>query len=100
MKLMENIFDLAKANKKKIVLAEGEEERNIRASEEIIKDGIADIILVGSESVIKESAAKFGVNLAGVEIVDLKLQVKLQAMPMPFMKLERIKELHWKKQIK
>lgn len=54
MKLMENIFDLAKANKKKIVLAEGEEERNIRASEEIIKDGIADIILVGSESVIKK----------------------------------------------
>lgn len=70
MKLMEKILDLAKSNKKKIVLAEGEEERNIKACEEIIKQGIADIILVGNENTIKESAAKLGVNLAGAEIMD------------------------------
>ncbi|APM38757.1 phosphate acetyltransferase [Clostridium kluyveri] len=91
MKLMENIFDLAKANKKKIVLAEGEEERNIRASEEIIKDGIADIILVGSESVIKESAAKFGVNLAGVEIVDPETSSKTAGYANAFYEIRKNK---------
>ena len=42
MKLMEEIWAKAKANKKKIVLPEGEEERNIEACSKIIKNAIAD----------------------------------------------------------
>ncbi|MCI2201398.1 phosphate acyltransferase, partial [Clostridium sp.] len=37
MELMKQIWAKAKTDKKKIVLAEGEEERNIKASEKIVK---------------------------------------------------------------
>lgn len=70
MKLMEEVWAKAKANKKRIVLPEGEEERNIEACSKIIKNDIADVVLVGNPERIKEMANKLGVNVEGVEIVD------------------------------
>ncbi|MBU5268731.1 phosphate acetyltransferase [Clostridium cochlearium] len=70
MKLMEEIWAKAKANKKKIVLPEGEEERNIEACSKIIKNAIADVVLVGNAEKIKEMANKLGVSVEGAEIVD------------------------------
>ncbi|WP_027623429.1 phosphate acetyltransferase [Clostridium lundense] len=70
MKLMETIWKKAKENKQKIVLAEGEEERNIKACEMIIKNGLANIVLVGNEDKIKKMASELGVNIEGAEIVD------------------------------
>ncbi|CDI49329.1 phosphate acetyltransferase [Clostridium tetani] len=70
MKLMEEIWAKAKANKKKIVLPEGEEERNIEACSKIIENAIADVVLVGNPERIKKIANKLGVNVDGAEIVD------------------------------
>lgn len=70
MKLMDEIWQKAKANRKKIVLPEGEEERNIRACEMIIKNGLADIILVGNPENIKKMAKDLGVSVEGAEIID------------------------------
>lgn len=70
MNFMESIWQKAQNDKKTIVLAEGEEERNIRACEIILKNNIADIILVGNESKILENAMKFEVNIDGAEISD------------------------------
>ncbi len=68
MNFMENIWHKAQQNKKRIVLAEGEEERNLKACEIILKNSIADIILVGNESKIRENAERLGVNIDGAEI--------------------------------
>lgn len=70
MKLMEEVWAKAKANKKRIVLPEGEEERNIEACSKIMENDIADVVLVGNPKRIKEMANKLGVNVEGVEIVD------------------------------
>lgn len=70
MELMRQIWEKAKADKRRIVLPEGEEERNLQAAGEIAKNGLANVILVGNEGVIREKAASLGVNLEGVEIVD------------------------------
>lgn len=70
MKLMEEIWQKAKSNKMRIVLAEGEEERNIQACEKIIKNELADIILVGNEDTIKNKAKELGVCVDGAIIVD------------------------------
>lgn len=70
MKLMEEIWAKAKANKKKIILPEGEEERNIEACSKIIENAIADVVLVGNPEKIKEVANKLGVNVEGAEIID------------------------------
>ncbi|MEY7999581.1 phosphate acetyltransferase [Clostridium sp. Mt-5] len=91
MKLMEQIWDLARSNKKKIVLAEGEEERTLKACEKIISNGIADIVLVGNENVIKEKASKLGVNLDGAEIENPQTSDKLPTYVNEFCELRKKK---------
>ncbi|MBU5482745.1 phosphate acetyltransferase [Clostridium sp. MSJ-11] len=70
MKLMNEIWQKAKANRKRIVLPEGEEERNIKACEMITKNGLADVVLVGNEANIKKMASDLGVSVEGAEIID------------------------------
>lgn len=72
MELMNKIWEKAQNDKKRVVLPEADEERTLRASEIIAKKGLADVVLVGDESTIKNNAAQFGVNIDGIEIVDPK----------------------------
>src|SRR5690554_5001439 len=62
MNLLESIIERAKADKQRIVLPEGTEERTLHAADLILSNGIADIILLGDEQSIKESAKKMGLN--------------------------------------
>ena len=58
----------AKANKKVIVLPETEDRRTYEATAQILKEGIADIVLVGSEEEIKKGSE--GLDISGAIIVD------------------------------
>lgn len=62
---MHDIIARAKANKQRIVLPEGTEERTLRAADRLLADGVADIILIGNPEEIKELAARFGLNHIG-----------------------------------
>ncbi len=66
-KLMDSVFARAKAQQKRIVLAEGEEERIIAAAKAITEMGIAKIILIGNKEVIEKKA---GGKLNNVTIID------------------------------
>ena len=57
MQLLESIKERAKKENKVVVLPEGTEERTLRAANEIIKQGIARIILLGNPETIKASAS-------------------------------------------
>ena len=70
-----NLIDKIKANaieaKKRIVLAEGEEERTLKAADIILEKGYAGIVLLGNKAVIEGKAAEWGLkNLAKAEIID------------------------------
>jgi len=56
MNLLDVIKENAKQQPKRIVLPEGEEERTLRAADEVLKNGIANIILIGHPSKIKKQA--------------------------------------------
>ena len=60
MKLIEDIIARAKVNKQRIVLPESTEERTLKAANLLIRDGVADIILIGDESEIKKKAKSLG----------------------------------------
>lgn len=61
----------AKENKQRVVLAEGAEDRTIKAADIILSEGIADIILIGSKKEIEDKAAQFGLkNIGKATIVD------------------------------
>ena len=62
MSLMQEIIAKAKANKQRIVLPEGTEERTLRAADRLIADDIAQIILIGNVSEIHDLAGKYGLK--------------------------------------
>ena len=66
--IIERIKMRAKENKKTIVLPEVMDRRILEATEIILKEGIADIILVGREEEIAESAK--GLDISGVTFIN------------------------------
>ena len=68
MSLLDEIKAKAAANKKTIVLCEGEDKRVVEAAAKITKEGIAKIVLIGNEAECKKVAP--GVDLKGITLVD------------------------------
>ncbi len=64
------ILEMAKAEKKHIVLPEGNDERIIRAAAEILYRGTCDITLLGGKEKIIELGKKIGANLEKANILD------------------------------
>ena len=56
------------ADKKTIVLPETEDERTYKAAETVLKEGIADLILVGSKEEIEKNKGTY--DISGASIVD------------------------------
>ncbi len=71
MDLLQDIITRAKANKQRIVLPEGTEERTLRAADRLLADGVASIILIGNKTEISQLAASYGLtNIDLATIVD------------------------------
>ena len=65
MALIDNIIARAKSNKQRIVLPESLEERTITAADQALRDGLADIILIGNREEILAKAASLGLHHIG-----------------------------------
>lgn len=70
MSLMDQIRAKAKADKKHILLPEGTEDRTVQAAALIAQQGIAEVTLLGNPEQINAVAARYGVDLTGVNILD------------------------------
>lgn len=62
MTLLEQIRANASKVNKRIVLPEGEEERTLKAADQILADNIAQLVLIGNPETIKAEAEKFGLT--------------------------------------
>ena len=71
MELIDRIKQNAKKYNKRIVLPEGTEERNLKAADVVLAEGLAHIILIGDPAEIKSQAEKFGLkNISKAEIIN------------------------------
>lgn len=61
--VMKPIFDRAIADPKRVVFAEGEEERVLRAVQFVVDDGIARPILIGRRKVVSNRIERLGLRL-------------------------------------
>ena len=61
--MMKPIFAKAKTQMKRVIYAEGEDERVLRAAQAIHEEGLAWPILIGRPEVIKERIKRFGLGL-------------------------------------
>lgn len=71
MDVIQSIRERAKSGSKKIVLPEVNDERVIKATAEILKEGIANVVLLGNADEIKKSAKYLNVDIEKAEIVDI-----------------------------
>ncbi|WP_250278271.1 phosphate acetyltransferase [[Clostridium] colinum] len=89
MDFLENIKKIAKNNKKTIVLPESLEIRTLEATQSIIKEDIANIILVGNKD---EILAKAGdLDISGATIIDPNNYEKIDVLIDKFVELRKSK---------
>ena len=89
MGFIDVIKERAKANKKTIVLPETEDRRTYEAAAQILKEGIANIVLVGSEEAVKKGSE--GLDISGAVVVDPATSDKTQGY------IDKLVELRQKK---
>ncbi len=67
---MQQIFDKLRSRPKRMIFAEGEEEKIIRAATQWRDNGYGTPILVGRTDRVKEVAARINIDLDGIEIAN------------------------------
>lgn len=71
MDLMNEIVERAKANRQRIVLPEGTEERTLKAADQVLAEGVADLVILGNPAEIKTLADRLGLkNIDKATIID------------------------------
>lgn len=91
MDIMQTIWKQAKKQRKKIVLAEGEERRNLIAAAKIIENSLADIVLIGNLDRINENAKELGVDLEKAELIDPDKSPKIECYINEFYEMRKSK---------
>ena len=65
-----DLLERARSQRRRIVLPEGNDERILRAADELIQEKVAELVILGQSDDVLARAAKLGIDLSGVEIVD------------------------------
>lgn len=72
------IMEMARSDKQRIVLPESQDERILRAADELVHGGICDITLLGDAELIQTRIRHLSLDLGDVEIIDPKSSELLQ----------------------
>jgi phosphate acetyltransferase len=87
------LIERAKADRRHIVLPEGEEERILRASEIIVRRDVVDITLLGNPDKIKQKIGSLGLNLETIRIIDPFESHLLKSYAQVFYELRKHKDI-------
>lgn len=79
MSLVDQIKAKARGNVQTVVLPEGYDDRMIEAAGPIVKDGLANVVLLGDPAALQAKAGELGVSLEGVTLLDPKASPNLDA---------------------
>ena len=85
------LIEKAKADRRRIVLPEGAEERILRAGEILLRRGVADLTLLGNLEEIKHKIGMLGINLDGIEIVDPHISEHIKDFAQTYYELRKHK---------
>ncbi|MFD9246377.1 phosphate acetyltransferase [Streptomyces sp. NPDC059556] len=64
------LIEQARADRRRVVLPEGTEERVLRAADVLLRRDVCDLTLLGDVEVIRKKAADLGIALAGTQLID------------------------------
>src|SRR3974390_1735506 len=78
MELLDRLFDIARRSNRKIVLPEGDDTRIVAAAARLVREKIAQPVLLGDSAGIGKVASKHDVSLDGIPLIDPRSDAKLQ----------------------
>ena len=93
MSMIERVYAKARADVKRIVLPEGEEERTLLAAAKLKAEGLAEPILLGKEETIRREAGRVGADLRGLTLLDPETSEKTEAYADALYELRKAKGL-------
>jgi len=64
------LLDRARADRKRIVLPEGDDDRILKAAGRLLRRGVADLTILGDESQIRSRGAELGVDLTNATVLN------------------------------
>ncbi|MFI1015466.1 phosphate acetyltransferase [Streptomyces sp. NPDC020965] len=64
------LLEQARADRRRVVLPEGTEERVLRAADVLVRRDVCDLTLLGDPEVIRKKAADLGIDLTAVQLID------------------------------
>ncbi|MEU4129202.1 phosphate acetyltransferase [Streptomyces wuyuanensis] len=65
-----DLLEQARADRRRVVLPEGTEERVLRAADVLVRRDVCDLTLLGDTDVIRKKAADLGIDLGDVHLID------------------------------
>jgi len=89
MQILEKLKNRARANPQRIVLSEGEDDRVIQAAARVTAERYAKLTILGRAPIIRAAAARLGVQLDGIEILDPLSSPRLNAYAEVFLERRR-----------
>ena len=72
MSYIDRIKERARQDRKTIVLPESNDKRTLLAAAKVMEEGIANIIMIGSEEKIMDGAGWLEVDLSGITVIKSK----------------------------
>lgn len=93
MEILKRVYQNAQKYQKRIVLPEGAEQRTLRATEIVLHQNLAQIILLGNPEIIHQVADEIGVNIDGVTIVDPTTDPRREAYAATMVEMRKSKGL-------
>ena len=91
MNFIDSIKERAKQDIKTIVLPETEDVRTLKATEKVLKEKFANIILIGNEETTKKLAQENNINIDGAKIIDPSTSEKYDEYVNKFFELRQKK---------
>ena len=79
MHLVDQIKAKARKNLQTVVLPEGYDDRMVQAAGQIVKEGLAKVVLLGNPETLQAKAKELGASLDGVTLLDPKASPKLES---------------------
>jgi len=70
--LMRRLSDTARQNPKRVVFPEANTDNMLRAAVNAYQEGICTPVLLGNEEMIEKRANRLGINIEGIEIINLR----------------------------
>ena len=91
--LLKILKDKAKEKKRRIIICEGWDERVLKAADEVVKEGLADVVLIDKDNQIKDRIKELGLSITedDVEIIPVESYDKKQELAKKLYELRKHK---------